>query len=64
MKKDDFRFCWVVDFPLFEFNEDSNSWQARHHIFTSPMNEDVEYLEKILIEFVLKLMMLFLTELN
>ncbi|MEK6955656.1 MAG: amino acid--tRNA ligase-related protein, partial [Nanoarchaeota archaeon] len=46
MKKDDFRFCWVVDFPLFEFNEDSNSWQARHHIFTSPMNEDVEYLEK------------------
>ncbi len=46
MKPEEHKFCWVVDFPLFEWNEEGNNWQARHHIFTSPMNEDMELLEK------------------
>ncbi|MBI5391549.1 aspartate--tRNA ligase [Candidatus Woesearchaeota archaeon] len=46
MKPEDHKFCWVTEFPLFERNEENNNWQARHHIFTSPMNEDMDLLEK------------------
>lgn len=35
---------WVVDFPMFEWNEDENRWEALHHPFTSPKEEDVEIL--------------------
>ncbi len=42
----EFKFCWVTDFPLYEFNEEINQWQARHHIFTSPLDEDMDLLEK------------------
>ena len=37
---------WVVDFPLVEWNEDKNRWDALHHPFTSPNLEDLEVLEK------------------
>lgn len=43
--KDRFEFLWVVDFPLFEFDEDSNRYFAMHHPFTSPMVEDLHLLE-------------------
>ena len=42
----DFKFCWVVDFPLFEWNEDEGKWDASHHIFTAPKKEHVHLLEK------------------
>ena len=45
-KPGDFKFCWVTDFPLFEFNLDINKWQAKHHIFSMPLEEDMKYLEK------------------
>ena len=35
--KDQFKACWVVDFPLVEYDEDSNKWHAMHHPFTSPI---------------------------
>jgi len=35
---------WVVDFPMFEWNEDEERWEALHHPFTSPKEEDVEIL--------------------
>ncbi|MCE3282866.1 MAG: aspS [Chitinophagaceae bacterium] len=35
-KKDEFRLLWVLDFPLFEYDEAGNRWVARHHPFTSP----------------------------
>ncbi|HRW06784.1 MAG TPA: aspartate--tRNA ligase [Caldilineaceae bacterium] len=38
-------FCWVVDFPLLEYNEDEKRWQAVHHPFTSARNEDWDKLE-------------------
>ena len=40
--KDEFKACWVVDFPLVEFDEDSNRWHAMHHPFTSPIPSDIE----------------------
>ncbi|HCF58349.1 MAG TPA: aspartate--tRNA ligase, partial [Myxococcales bacterium] len=39
------RFLWVVNPPLFEFDEEAGTWVAAHHAFTRPHDEDVEYLE-------------------
>jgi len=41
-KPGEFKLLWVTDFPLFEYDEESNRWVARHHPFTSPKPEDVE----------------------
>jgi len=44
--KNDFKFCWVTDFPLFEWDEENDRWAPCHHIFTSPKQECIKYLEK------------------
>lgn len=36
----DLQFCWVVDFPLFEYDEDEKRYVAVHHMFTAPRAED------------------------
>lgn len=36
---------WVTDFPLFEYNEDEHRYQAMHHPFTAPRDEDIELLD-------------------
>jgi len=41
-KDNEFRLLWVFDFPLFEYDEESNRWVARHHPFTSPKPDDIE----------------------
>jgi aspartyl-tRNA synthetase len=41
----DFRFVWVTEFPLFEFNTDEKRWDSMHHPFTSPKLDDVGLLE-------------------
>jgi aspartyl-tRNA synthetase len=41
---DKLSFLWVVDFPMFEYNEEDKRWVAMHHPFTSPRDEDVQYL--------------------
>ncbi|AEB75750.1 aspartyl-tRNA synthetase [Clostridium botulinum] len=41
----EFRFAWVTEFPLLSYNEEENRYQAEHHPFTMPMDEDIEYLE-------------------
>ncbi|MDD3185728.1 MAG: aspartate--tRNA ligase [Anaerostipes sp.] len=40
-----FNFLWVTEFPLLEWNEDQNRYQAMHHPFTMPMEEDLQYIE-------------------
>jgi aspartyl-tRNA synthetase len=45
-KKTDYVLLWVVDFPLLEFNEEENRFQAMHHPFTSPKYEDIWLLDK------------------
>jgi aspartyl-tRNA synthetase len=34
-----FEFAWIVDFPMFEWNEDENKWDAAHHMFTMPQEK-------------------------
>jgi aspartyl-tRNA synthetase len=46
IKKGDFKFCWVADFPMFAFNKDEGKWEPEHHIFTMPKDEHIEHLEK------------------
>jgi aspartyl-tRNA synthetase len=41
-KADDFKLLWVLDFPLFEYDEEGNRWVARHHPFTSPKPSQIE----------------------
>ena len=41
-KKTEFKLLWVLDFPLFEYDETSNRWVARHHPFTAPKPDHIE----------------------
>ena len=40
-----FNFLWITEFPFFEYNEETNHWDAMHHHFTMPMDECLEYLD-------------------
>ncbi|MEI7471068.1 MAG: aspartate--tRNA ligase [Chitinophagaceae bacterium] len=40
-KNDEFKLLWVIDFPLFEYDEEGNRWVARHHPFTSPKPDQI-----------------------
>ena len=42
---DEFRFLWIVDFPFFEYDEESGEWVAMHHPFTMPKEECLQYLD-------------------
>jgi aspartyl-tRNA synthetase len=44
--KDDWKFAWIIDFPLFEWNEDEQKWDPMHHMFCAPKEEDIPKLEK------------------
>ena len=41
----DYRFLWVTNFPMFEYDETDRRWMAAHHPFTSPHEEDMDKLE-------------------
>jgi aspartyl-tRNA synthetase len=45
LKKDDFNFVWVTDFPLMEYDDKEKRFQALHHPFTAPKEEDIEKLD-------------------
>ncbi len=44
--EDEYRFLWVTDFPLFEWDEENNKWKTVHHMFTMPTEEDMKYLDE------------------
>jgi aspartyl-tRNA synthetase len=46
IERDKLKFCWIVNFPLFEWSDDENKMVSVHHPFTSPRDEDVDILEK------------------
>ena len=41
----EFKFAWIVDFPMFSWDEEEKRWAALHHPFTSPRDEDLHMLE-------------------
>lgn len=41
----EFKFVWIVDFPFFEFDEESGEWIAMHHPFTMPKEDCLQYLD-------------------
>lgn len=43
--KEDYRFVWITEFPLLEWDEDEKRWSAVHHPFTAPMDEDLDFIE-------------------
>lgn len=45
LKLEGFNLLWIVEFPFFDFDEESQTYVAMHHPFTAPMDECLEYLE-------------------
>lgn len=45
LKPDDYKFLWVTEFPLLEYDEDEGRFFAMHHPFTMPMEEDLKYID-------------------
>lgn len=43
--KDEYNLVWITEFPFFEYNEETQNWDAMHHPFTAPLDECIEYLE-------------------
>ena len=43
--KKDYKLAWVVDFPMFGWDDEEKRWNAMHHPFTSPRDEDLQHLE-------------------
>lgn len=43
--KNKYNFLWITEFPFFEYNEETNNWDAMHHPFTAPLDECIQYLE-------------------
>jgi aspartyl-tRNA synthetase len=42
----EFKFCWIIDFPLFEWNEEEKKWDPAHHMFTMPQERFLSDFEK------------------
>jgi len=40
--ENDYKFLWVTDFPMYEWNEETKTWDAAHHPFTSPHEDDIK----------------------
>ena len=43
--KNKFNFLWVVEFPWFKYNNEEKRWEAEHHPFTAPYDEDIKLIE-------------------
>ena len=45
INKDEYKFLWVTEFPMFEWSEEDKRFFAVHHPFTAPMDEDIKFLD-------------------
>lgn len=45
IKDERYEFLWVTDFPLFEYNHEEGRYEAKHHPFTAPVDEDIRLLD-------------------
>ncbi len=45
INKNEYNFTWVVDFPMFEYDEQDKRYYAVHHPFTAPKDEDIQFLD-------------------
>ena len=45
LDKSEYKFLWVTEFPLLEWNDEQNRYTAMHHPFTMPMEEDLQYID-------------------
>jgi aspartyl-tRNA synthetase len=45
VKNDEFKFVWVIDFPLFSWNDEEKKWEPEHHMFSMPKQEFVDDFE-------------------
>jgi aspartyl-tRNA synthetase len=45
LDNNDYKFLWVTDFPLLEYDQEENRYVAKHHPFTMPMDEDTALLD-------------------
>lgn len=45
LKLEGYQFLWIVEFPFFEYDEETGAWLAMHHPFTAPLDECLDYLE-------------------
>ncbi len=43
--EDQYNLLWITEFPFFEYNEETDNWDAMHHPFTAPLDECIQYLE-------------------
>ncbi len=43
--KDEYNLVWITEMPFFEYNDETDSWDAMHHPFTAPLDECIQYLE-------------------
>ncbi len=41
-----YKFCWILEFPLFEHDEENNTWASTHHVFTAPLPEHKDTFDK------------------
>jgi aspartyl-tRNA synthetase len=46
IRPEEFRFCWVIDFPLFEQNEETGTWEPAHHMFSMPQDRFLDTMEE------------------
>lgn len=45
LDKNEYKFLWITEFPLLEWNDEQNRYTAMHHPFTMPMDEDLQYID-------------------
>jgi aspartyl-tRNA synthetase len=46
INENEYRFCWVIDFPLFEYNKDEECWEPAHHMFSMPQDRFIDTMEQ------------------